>query len=102
MNLDNIFSKAKEVFESAYKKTGNIARADSCRQSRGHGLERSHLACTRLLLLEDLANGILHGVAELAELQESGAYTEVNTGAHQQDQHPGTPGNTIQKAYDFV
>ncbi len=27
MNLDNIFSKTKEVFESAYKKTGNIARA---------------------------------------------------------------------------
>ncbi len=27
MNLDNIFSKAKEVFESAYKKTGNVARA---------------------------------------------------------------------------
>ncbi len=27
MNLDNVFSKAKEVFESAYKKTGNVARA---------------------------------------------------------------------------
>ena len=27
MNLDNIFSKAKEVFETAYKKTGNVVAA---------------------------------------------------------------------------
>lgn len=27
MNLDNIFSKAKEVFESAYKKTGDVVAA---------------------------------------------------------------------------
>ncbi len=27
MNLDNVFSKAKEVFEAAYKKTGSVARA---------------------------------------------------------------------------
>ncbi len=27
MNLDNLMSKAKDVFESAYKKAGNVARA---------------------------------------------------------------------------
>ncbi len=27
MNLDNVFSKAKEVFETAYKKTGSVVAA---------------------------------------------------------------------------
>ena len=64
------------------------------------------------ILRTDTADSLIHkiilDIAEkfgadvaLGKLDEANTGTEVNTGAHQQDQHPGAPGNSVQIVYDF-
>ncbi len=75
---------------------GDIAGADSSCQSGGESLKRRNLAFTGFLFCEDFAEGILHGVTELAELQKPRTDTENNADAHQQAEHDRTPCNIIQ------
>ena len=81
---------------------GDVAGTDRCSQSGGESLERCNFALAGLLLLEHLSYGVLHGVAELAELQELGAYAEDQAYAYQQTEHDGTPCDVVQLGYEFA
>ena len=61
-----------------------------------------NLTLAGLLLFENLADGVLHGVAELAELQEAGADAENQTDTDQQAENDRTPGNVVQFGYKFA
>ena len=52
---------------------GDVAGTDRCSKRCGERLERRDFALAGLLLLEHLSDGVLHGIAELAELQELSA-----------------------------
>ena len=75
----------------------DVSCADRRRKSGGHGLERCHFTVSGLLLLEDLAEGVLHRVSEAGELDEAHADAQENAGSHKQDQHPGTPRDSVQE-----
>ena len=51
-------------------------------------------------LLEELAHGVLHDPAELGDLNAMGADRQIDTGAHQQNQHDGTPREIVQHLVD--
>ena len=59
------------------------------------------LTLTGLGLLKDLAQGVAHGVAKLPELDEAHPAAQVYAGTHQQQEHPGSPGDAVELANDF-
>src|SRR5699024_2855651 len=69
----------------------------SC-QSRGQCLERRNLSFLCLVLMEHLADGVLHGIAELPELETFQPQRQENTGAHKQYQGWDTPNDSIEPA----
>ena len=52
-------------------------------------------------LAEERTDGVLHYVAELADLNEAGADGEIDAGADQQQKHDGTPGEAVDRAVDI-
>ena len=64
---------------------GDIAGTDGSRQSGANGLEGSYCAFTGFLLFEDLADGVLHYVAEPLELYPAAAEGVIHAGAYQKD-----------------
>ena len=74
----------------------DIAGADRGGQRGGERLQRCDLALACLLLLEDLAEGVAHGIAELTELQEAGADGEDDAYADQKTEHDRAPRDVIQ------
>lgn len=81
---------------------GYVAGADGGGKGCSNRLEGRHLAVARLLLMEHLPYGVLHGIAKFSELDEANAKAQDNTRAHQKDKHPRPPGNTVQKVYDLT
>lgn len=71
--------------------TDDITGAHRGRQGSGHSLSGRNRAFSGLLLLEDLTNGILHGMAEMAELDAAvadGQERAANNGKGQERVHP--------------
>ena len=77
--------------------TSNVAGAHGAGQGGGHGLEGGHLTLAGCGFVEDLADGVLHGVAELAELHATGAQGHQDARAHQQDQHGNAPYESVDR-----
>ena len=77
--------------------TGDVAGAHGACQGGGHGLEGGHLTLAGCGFVEDLADGVLHGVAELAELHATGAQGHQDARAHQQDQHGNAPYESVDR-----
>ena len=65
--------------------TGDVAGAYGSRQGGGQGLEGGNLAGLGLLFFEHLAYGVLHGIAELPELEALQAHRQDDARAHQQE-----------------
>ena len=64
---------------------GDISGADRRRKGGTHGLEGSYGALAGFLLVEDLADGGLHYVAEPLELYPAAANRVIHAGAYQKD-----------------
>ncbi len=74
----------------------DVARADRSRQGRGNGLQRGDRAgVCHFVLLEALAQRILHRVAKAAELDEAYPEAEVDACANDENQHQRAPHNTV-------
>ena len=80
---------------------GNVTGADGARQSGGHSLEGGDFALAGLTLLEDLAQGVFHCIAKLAELHALGHQGQQDAGAYQQDQHGRSPHDAIDCTINF-
>ena len=81
---------------------GDVSCSDGSRQCGGEGLQRRYFTLAGSLLCEHLAEGVLHGMTEFAELQEAGADAENNADAYQQAQHYRAPCNVVQLGYEFA
>ena len=79
---------------------GDVAGAHRGGLGGGHGLEGGHLPLAGLHLGEDLAAGVLHGVAEFPELETRGHAGEDDARAHQQDQHGKSPHHAVDRTID--
>ena len=75
--------------------TRNVTGAHRAGQRRTHRLEGSNFAFFCFPLLKDFTNGVLHGIAELPELDASVADGQQNAAAHQKDQHGDAPDKAI-------
>ena len=78
--------------------TSDVTGADGACQRSGNCLEGSHFAFCSLLLGEDLTQGVLHSMAEAAELHTAHADGHQDAGADQQDQHDGAPDKSVDRA----
>ena len=78
--------------------TSDVAGADGACQGGGNGLEGGHLTFCSFLLGEDLTQGVLHGVAEAAELHTTHADGHQDAGADQQNHHNGAPDESVDRA----
>ena len=76
---------------------GDVAGTDGCSKGCGYRLERGDLTVSCILLLEHLSQGVFHGIAKTGKLDEAHAGAEENAGADKQDQHPGTPRDSVQE-----
>ena len=80
--------------------TGDVTGTDGTSQRRTHGLEGRHFAFLGFGLGEDLAQGVLHGVAELTELHAEGPDGQQDTGTHQEDEHGDAPHDAVDGTVD--
>ena len=81
--------------------TGDVAGAHGSRQSGGQGLEGSDFTSLGGLPFEHLAHGVLHGVAELPELEALQPHSQDDACGHQQHQGGDPPHNVVQPAVSF-
>ena len=80
---------------------GNVAGANGCGQSGTHRLERSQGTAGGSGFVKNTANGTLHGIAKLPQLQEAAADTQVQTHADDAGHGGNTPDKAIQKVIDL-
>lgn len=81
--------------------TGDVARAHRGGQCRADRLERRQRAFCGFFFLEQFAQRILHGIAELAQGQEAGADGQIQ--AHAKDAHHGghAPDKVVENLIDI-
>ena len=75
---------------------GDVAGAHGGGQGGGQGLEGRNLALLGLVLVKHFADGVLHGVAKLPELEALEAHSEDDARAHEQHQCGDTPYDAVQ------
>ncbi len=75
---------------------GDVAGTHGGRQGGGQGLEGCDLALLGRLLGKHLANGVLHGVAELPELEPLEPHRQNDACAHEQHQGGYAPYDVVQ------
>ena len=76
----------------------DVAGAHRGGEGGGQGLEGRHRAVAGLLLVEDFAQGVAHGVAEAAELHAAGADGQEEAARHRAGQEDIEPRKGIQRA----
>ena len=80
--------------------TGDIAGTHCSGQSGGQRLERRDFTFLGLMLMEHFADGVLHGIPELAELEPLAPHRHQDTHANEQDEHGCPPYHPIDGAID--
>ena len=80
---------------------GDVSRAHRAGQGRGNGLEGGNLPLPRVGFVKDFADGILHGIAELPELQSPVPHGHENPDADEQHQHGGAPHKAVHRTVDL-
>ena len=80
---------------------GDVAGADRRREGGTHGLEGSYGALACFLLFEDLADGVLHYVAEPLELYPAAANRVIHACAYQKDQAGPAPYDAVKEGVYF-
>ena len=76
--------------------TGDITGTYCGSQSSRQRLEGRDFTLLGFVLMEHFADGVLHGIAELPELEAPEHHRQDNAGTHQQHQGRYTPNDTIQ------
>ena len=74
---------------------GDVSGTDCGCKRCSERLKRCYFSFAGCVLLEHLAEGVLHGITELAELKEPGADGEDQSYAYQKAEHHGTPCDVV-------
>ena len=80
----------------------DVTGTDGSGKSSGQRLDRSDFALTGFVLMEKLAGGVLHPVADFSELDNAHAKAQIEAGADQQQKCQGTPGEIVDHEYKFA